>query len=462
MRILLVQPYQKRTTGFQQFGRVEPLGLEMIAGALRERHEVGILDLRIASDSLSATLAEFNPELVGISSSFTPDIYQTFRIAEAVKGANPRTFVVVGGHHPSLHPLDFHRPTIDAIVMGEGEITIQELADGLEAGGDPAEVAGLMLNRLEGQQATGPRHLVSDLDSLPYPRRALTRTRGLPYTMPVVGPVAMVETTRGCPYQCNFCSVWRFYKGRVRFKSPQRVVEELEQVEEPSVSFSDDNFLAGIPRAEEIARLVEERRIRKKFFIQARSDAIARHPELIARWAKLGLISVFIGFEKPDQKGLEWINKHNSVENNERALEILRSHGIEPITTFIVNPGYDRGDFQTLRAYVRRLKLGNPAFPILTPLPGTPLFDEMKGVFTTHNYELWDLAHLVIPSRLPVEEFCKEEASLWRTAYPRWKMMLGKAYLAWQQLSGREDAPELQAALSEVLRLQDPHYFIRE
>ncbi len=272
MRVLLVQPDQKNTVGFQNLGTSEPLGLEMIAGALTPDHEVALLDLRMAPDMLETTLADFKPEAIGISSTFTVDIYQSLQVARIAKLANPGTFVFVGGHHASLYPSDFDEPVVDAIVVGEGEQTAHEMVNILADGGSLRQVCGLIVNTPDGQVKTGVRPLIEHLDDLPFPRRDLTRKQGWVYKVVMTGPVASVETTRGCPYQCNFCSVWRFYQAKVRFKSPERVVDELEAIDEGTVTFTDDNFLASIPRAIKIGQLIEERGIQKKYVIQARSD----------------------------------------------------------------------------------------------------------------------------------------------------------------------------------------------
>jgi radical SAM superfamily enzyme YgiQ (UPF0313 family) len=249
----------------------------------------------------------------------------------------------------------------------------------------------------------------------------------------------------------------------VRFKSPQRVVEELEAIEEPKVFFTDDNFLASARRTEEIARLIRERGIRKNYFIQARSDAIVRHPEVIARWQKIGLRGVFIGFEKPDQVGLDAVAKHNSVENNERALEILRQRGIEPNASFIVDPGYGHDDFAILRAYIRRLKLKLPLFSVLTPLPGTVLFEELKEQLTTSNYELFDVLHAVLPTRLSAAEFYQELANLYRQAYPPWKLGLASIYLSLRQLwSPSSRLVPWQRELAEIARVGDAQAYLED
>ena len=434
MRILLIQPSQERTRGFQRMACLEPLGLEMIAGVLAPRHEVLLLDLRLEADRLSSALMDFRPALVGISANFTTDLYQALSLAKVIKELAPKAYVIVGGHHASLSPADFRHRAVDAIVMGEGELATRELVECLAAGSDPAQVPGLMLNQPQGLRLTGPPSLVESLDVLPEPERSLTRNHRQAYHLALTGQMALMETARGCPYHCRFCAVWRFHRGKVRYKSPQRVVQELERLEEPNILFTDDNFLTNIPRVREIARIVRERGIRKHYQIQARSDAIVRHPEAIAQWQEIGLGGVFIGFEKPAQAELDAVDKQNSVENNEKALDILRRQGIEPTASFIVDPDYGHREFAALRAYVRRLKLRWPTFSVLTPLPGTVLFEEMKERLVTTNYELYDLLHAVLPTRLPLAEFYRELAGLWRGAYPPWKQKLAWLYFSLRYL----------------------------
>jgi radical SAM superfamily enzyme YgiQ (UPF0313 family) len=338
---------------------------------------------------------------------------------------------------------------------------MRELVDCLTTGDDPARVPGVVLNGPPGQHCTGQRPLLKNLDDLPHPVRSLTSSYRQDYHLFLSRPVAALETARGCPYRCSFCAVWRFYREQVRFKSPQRVVGELEAIDERTVLVTDDNFLADVRRAGEIARLIRERGIHKSYMIQARSDAIVRHPEIIARWQEVGLDGVFISFERPDQAGLEAVNKHNSVENNERALTILRRQGIEPNASFIVDPDYGHDEFTALRNYVRRLRLRIPLFAVLTPLPGTSLFGRVGSQLTTANYERFDLLHAVMPTRLPLVEFYKELASLYRMAYPRWKLGLGRMYLSLRDMWRRNQAPDdWPGMLAAVRRFGDPQAYL--
>ena len=462
MRVLLVQPDQNRSLGLQQLARVEPLGLEMLGGALLDRHEVALLDMRLDHDGLARTLDDVRPDLVGISSSFTIDLPRTLAIARAVKAWNPRTFVVVGGHHVSLRPSDAGDAAIDAIVVGEGEQTLRELAECLSSGGDPASVAGLVLRRDGAATATAARPELRNLDALPMPARELTAAWRSRYYAALSSGLASVETARGCPYRCDFCSVWRFYGGRIRFKSAPRVVEEIAGLDQSTVLFTDDNFLASPRRAAEIARLLGERGLRRDFTMQARSDTIVRHPELLEAWRRVGLTTVVIGFEKPDQAALDGVNKHNSVANNEEALGLLRGLGIEPVTSFIVDPDATRDEFATLRAYVRRWHLRLPLFAVLTPLPGTDLFDDQHARITAPGYDLFDLVHAVIPTRLPPDEFYAELAQLWRTAYPRRELVLARLAFALRDAWQHAPAPRREAwrtAIAEIQRFGDPRAY---
>ena len=130
MKILLIQPCQDRGLGFRSLGVVEPLGLETIAGSLSE-HEIKILDLRL-ENQMPRILQDFQPDFCGINCSFTIDVYQTLEIAAALKAWRRDVPVFVGGHHASLSPRDFYYPSIDGVVIGEGEATTPELVRVLE------------------------------------------------------------------------------------------------------------------------------------------------------------------------------------------------------------------------------------------------------------------------------------------------------------------------------------------
>lgn len=419
MRVLLVQPRPRGSLGFQSIICPEPLGLEIVASALTKAyHQVKLLDL-LDGRLPTELIKEFDPQAIGISCTFTVDTYQVLELAQALRQLNPDAFIFVGGHHATLNYESLFHPAINAIVMGEGETTTPELISALEEKEDLSKVKGLILNNYpEGQISTGARPLLTNLDEVPFPCRDLTAKYRKLYFLGLRRPLVTVETSRGCPYRCNFCSVWRFHQGKFRAMSAERVVEELAQLPPGDVLFTDDNFLANIPRVREIISLIKRARLpRRRYIIQARSDTIVAHPEVITEFREVGLDHVFIGFEKIDQEGLDSVEKRNSVENNERALKLLQSMNIGVYASFIVDPKFTKAEFKKLCDYVKRLYLRQPYFSILTPLPGTKLFEQLRDQLTTLNYELFDLLHAVLPTELPLSQFYQEFVNLYREVY---------------------------------------------
>ena len=226
-----------------------------------------------------------------------------------------------------------------------------------------------------------------------------------------------METARGCPYRCDFCSVWKFFQGKCRMKSPEHAFHEIKSIREKYIFLADDNFLLSVPRAKRIAELLIENRIRKRFSFQARSDAIVEHPEVIPLLRQAGFWKVFIGFEKIDEEAMGTLNKHNSVRNNEEALKILRAHGMEIIAAFIIDPAFQVKDFRRLRQYILDRKLYSPSLTILTPQPGTELFARVKEKLVTTNYELFDYVHAVLPTKLKLPDFYNEFTELYKAGY---------------------------------------------
>ncbi|HSR09972.1 MAG TPA: radical SAM protein, partial [Thermodesulfobacteriota bacterium] len=398
-------------------------------------HQIRILDLRLENE-LDKVLREFKPEFCGINCSFTIDVYQTREIAAAIKAWNPMVPVFVGGHHASLSPEDFYSPSVDGVVVGEGEIAIRDLVRAVEKGEDWKRIPGLVLNRREGPEYTPERPLTENLDEFPLPARHLTPEYRRHYHLGFQKPFSIMETARGCAYRCEFCSVWKFFNGKCRMKSPERVIEEVRTIGEKYIFLADDNFLMSVPRARRIAEMLIEGRIRKHFTFQGRSDAIVKHPDIIPLLRRAGFWKVFIGFEKIDEEALGKLNKHNSVQNNEEALKILRAHGMEVIAAFIIDPSFQKQDFARLRQYILDRKLYSPSLTILTPLPGTDLFARVKEKLVTTNYELFDYVHAVLPTKLKLPDFYQEFTELYKAGY------------AWSQIGWEGAAAILRATFS--------------
>jgi radical SAM superfamily enzyme YgiQ (UPF0313 family) len=429
LRVSLIQPSQGAHFGLSKILLIEPLGLEYVAAALKlHDHEVQIIDLRLDHPKeLWSHLRSFKPAAVGISCSFSSDVYSSLETARVVRTALPKSTVFVGGHHASLIPGDFLFPgsPVDAVVIGEGELTGLEIADTLERGDNPADVAGV-LTQCNRNNGFHPRP-AGDLDDLPLPDRQLTRRYRRRYHHAFSVPSAAVETSRGCPFDCNFCSVWVFYQRQTRHRSPGRIIEDLEQVRAlggEKVMFTDDIAFLQYDDSWELARRIIDNDLVMHYSCETRTDLVVKHSGLLELWSEAGLRTVFLGVEKFDDAGLVQIRKRvkGGADINLRAIEILKDHGISPMTSLITDPSWDEEDFDRLEEFVKRLNLPNPAFTVLTPLPGTELWETMKSKVTTDDYGFFDVAHLIIPSKLKPQRFYERFAHLYTLADTRTRL----------------------------------------
>ncbi len=415
MRVLLIEPFiPNKILGAGDAYLLEPLALETVAAAI-PHHEVKILDMRL-TPNLKFELNSFKPEIVGVT-AYTPAVYIATNILQKVKEHNRDILTVIGGHHATLLPEDFNKDFVDVVVIGEGQNSFQEIVDTHEKGKDFREIDGLALPQNGKLFFTKKRGIIMNLDNTPLPDRNLTRQYRNEYFRGDWRPVASIMTSRGCPYRCNFCSVWKHEQGKYRALSPERVVKELESIEEKYVSFSDDNFFQDHKRAEKIYELSKERKIKKIYKLIGRSDTIANHPEIIEKWREIGLEIVIIGFESIKDADLKLMNKHSTVYNNNETIRVLRKNNVAISGHFVVQPDYIKEDFDDLLQYVQNNEIEHPVFCILTPLPGTDLYEEKKNQLLTNNYEMFDLLHVILPTRLHQKEFYKLFVNLYKKCY---------------------------------------------
>jgi radical SAM superfamily enzyme YgiQ (UPF0313 family) len=329
------------------------------------------------------------------------------------------------------------------------------------------EVAGLVLNDNGWAVRTPPAVARRDIDDLPMPARHLIRHYADQYYINYRRPVALIETARGCPFRCNFCSVWKFHETTYREKSPQRVVRELQQIEAPNVFITDDIFWMNAKRARELGHALIASGTRKHYNIQTRSDIICKFPDLVELWKKCGRMTVFLGLEKIDDEGLRSVNKSNSSAKNDQAIRILQKAGVGYKPTFIIDPDWDREDFAKLKRWIDETGAWNAGFSVLTPLPGTELWDKSSDEVETRDWELFDIYHSVVPTRLPLREFYAEYAGLFahgmKVRYRlegRWRTRLG---LARAIASGRVSLRALRSGMRLGMGnvLSDPRSFLR-
>ncbi len=431
MRILLVKPKATLAIvrGLERFQRLEPLELGYLAAALPTHHEVRVLDLRLCRHprrTLLSTLASLRPALVGLT-GYTHESGTVKELARLVRRHLPGARVVVGGHHATVAPDDYNVPEIDVVVRGEGCLPFKEVVAALEGGEPPAGIPNVLLPGPEwnaAEAATWPRF--PDPASLPSPRRDLwdrrayycvwVSERPAPWQA-LFPPVAMVRTSYGCRMQCTFCVVPFLCGGEHRPRPVAAVAEEIASLPQEHVYFADDENFIDEAFAFALAEALAARGVRKRYFAWTRATTVLRSPELLRRWAELGLDGAFLGFESSSDEELRAVHKGGTVATNERAHERLRALGIACHAAFMVRPEYTTDRFDALRRYLEGMPPAQCSFTVCTPSPGTPDWQAMQPhIWVDDPYRLYDCMHPLTPTALPLPEFGQRMAELLTTA----------------------------------------------
>ena len=419
MRVAFVKPPVGGILGLEMLTFVEPLGPICVAACLEaEGHTCAVFDLRIeGEDQGLESCRKFGPDVVGLQCNFTTERNRTIHLARRIKREMPGVRIVIGGHDASRDPRWFAQDGIDVVAIGDGEEVMPPLATALQRDGDLSKVEGIYFPKSNGEWVKTPdANARPRLDDYPLPARHLIKHYADHYYINFRKPLALMETARGCPFKCNFCSVWKFHESTFREKSPERVVQELQQIDAPNIFITDDIFWMNVKRGEEMAKQIKAAGIRKYFTVQTRTDIIVKFPHLIEMWKDCGNLSIFLGLESVTDEGLAAVNKKNKACNNVQAIELLKEMGVGFTPNFIVDPAWDRDDFTRLREWIDQMGAYNSGFSILTPLPGTDLWDTASRNVTTRKWEMYDIVHTVLPTKLPIEEFYEEYSGLWRHA----------------------------------------------
>ena len=389
------------------FLRLEPLGLEIIAQAARlAGHEVRIIDLQIASHKeYFKLLDDWQPDAIGISGNYLANIPEIIDLAKASKKHLPESFYFAGGHSASFMAdeiLAHGEGAVDAVLRGEGEVGIVPLLGAIETDTPKlAEVPGLITADTVGP----PPRFVEDLDAL-MPARDLLPHRNK-YFIGILDPCASIEFSRGCPWDCEFCSAWTFYGRSYRLVSPKRAVDDLENIKEPGVFIVDDVAFIRSEHGMAIAVEIKRRNIQKEFYLETRADVMLRNKDVFRVWKEIGLKYIFIGLEAIDEEGLKKFRKRVSMDKNNEALEFARSLGVRVAVNIIADPDWDEKRFAVIREWALSIpEVVN--ISINTPYPGTESWLTESRKLATRDYRLFDIQHAVLPTHLPLEKFYEE------------------------------------------------------
>ena len=362
-----------------------PLGIAYIASYIREKgHTVKLFSIREFGedweDKLKKIIIQENPIIVGIP-CVTPTITDVYKISTLIKKIDNNIKIVVGGPHPSALPEEtiFYKD-IDIVVIGEGEITFLEILEKFNLN----EIKGIYYKEGNKIKHTQPRPLNQNIDSLPIPTYDLLPIKKYTYTF--IGKCLIFVTGRGCPYRCAFCSSKVINKGKMRLRSVQKVVDEIEYLYKKhnikALKFVDDTFTAIPERTIELCKEIRKRKLKIKWGCDTRVNTLS--PELLKEMKKAGCCLIKFGIESGDEKILKIIKKDITINQVREAVEMTKKAGIEAHGFFILGNPYDTEEtIQKTIDLAKDLNLDYVQFSMMTPYPGTEVYDmaiQNKGI----------------------------------------------------------------------------------
>jgi len=299
------------------------------------------------------------------------------------------------------------------------------------------------------------------LDEVPLPARQHVAPWRRQYACLAHRPAWLVETARGCPFRCSFCSIWQLHDRAVRERSIDSVCRDMATVGD-HVFIADDLFWYHPARSLELAHELRRRGIRKKWIlVQSRVDTVARNGDLLAAWRPIAdHFDIFFGLEAATNEGLSGLTKDATVDQTAKGVDVAREIGYGVTGNFVIDPAWHEADFERLWGFVERHQLFQAGFTILTPLPGTAYFESMREKLRARRWSHFDMHHLLWEPALGPERFFELYCETWRRSV----LNLSGRKKVWQWL--REVDPRnalfLMKALRRTQHMMSPSHYIKE
>ena len=439
MRVIFVEPPKEYWFVMGEY-LPPPTACLQLAAYLEAKHpeyEINVIDCQAENldwAALERRIADLKPDIAAVSSLSTCNTYTVVRALETVKKVEPESVTITGGQHftalaePSLREYK----VLDAIVRGEGEETLTELVEAVEKKKNFASIKGLTFRHGDEIINNPPRPLIQNLDSLPMPGYHFVEDNIDQYHFKMMTEgrrYIIVEGSRGCEHACTFCSQCAFWGNRWRTKSGKRLADEMEYFRnEYGAEFiwlTDDNFTFN-PRSKELIDELNRRRLGDDvfWFVQARVDDIANNPDAIPALRKAGNQWVLLGVESGNRETLTSWGKGIEPGQAGKAINLLEENEIFSQATMITGNRKDTHEStEGLRRYIDAISPGIAIFMVLTPYPGTKLYEEAgaNGWIEDRNWAHYDMVHAIMPTEsMSVKEVQEELYECYRSFYGKW------------------------------------------
>lgn len=390
-----------------------PLGIYYIAAVLEKNNiDAVVIDNHLDSlpnEQVVEKILHLEPGVVGFSVTCV-NIVNADQVAEAIKKKSPETIVVYGGPQATIVPDDVIKNRfVDYLVLGEGEESFVELLNSLENGGaNMADIKGIYY-RSEGKPLfTGPRPLIKDLDSLPFPLRPVTEIGKYPnegHGLIEAEPVLTMSSSRGCPYKCTFCSSSYFWRRRYRARGAKSVVDEIEYLitnyGAQGINFREDNFTVNKKRVMEFCDEMIRRKVNVKWLCESRVDNVT--PELLDKMYKAGCRGVWCGVESGSQRILDFIKKGYKIDQIKTAFKLFKKFKIKAGAGFMIGfPGETMNDIQKTLTLAKKIQPDWAYFQAYVGFPRGELYDY---IVENRLYDSeWNGIYKVKPDKIAMEK----------------------------------------------------------
>jgi radical SAM superfamily enzyme YgiQ (UPF0313 family) len=409
--------------------------LTSLAGNAGPKHEVAVADLILVHDrvreSVTKQMRKLNPDVIGLS-IMTFQRQTAKKIISLIRALKPEAYIVVGGYDPSLAPEAYAATgsdRVDFIVRGEGEITFRELLDAIDRAGGYERIAGLSFRQGDGFCHNPPRPM-TQLDKLSLPNRAARVLSG--YTLNS-RQIDVIETSRGCTFDCSFCSIIEM-RGRNFFTySFDRVLADIRDARERgarAIFIVDDNITLDVKRFEGLCRAIIDARLNDiDYTVQAMTSSIADHGAVLAPLMRdAGFRYVFLGIENIIEEDLQFLRaraKNLRREKGRRvgnaaltAIDFLHRHGMYVVGGLIIGNPTDTPESIEANLEFARKYVDWPYIQHPTPYPGTPMTKELRdrGLIVHDRVEEYDGTTAVVRTevlRCEEIEFLRWKAERW-------------------------------------------------
>jgi radical SAM superfamily enzyme YgiQ (UPF0313 family) len=397
LHVTLVNP--PYPSGSHQHPPFTPLGLGYLAAVLeKNQYEVDVIDcqaLKLSYEEFKSEISKRQPSIVGITST-TLTYKSALQIAKIAKEVCPNCITLLGGSHVTFWDDKALQecPALDVVVRKEGENTLLELVQKLEAGKSFRDVLGTTC-RKDGKIVKNPdRAYIENLDDLPFPAHHLWPIKSLRKYGTVMFPIM---TSRGCVYWCDFCTAVRMFGRRYRMRSPKSVVDELEFLHKTygayQFTFYDDAFTVDQQRAAEICEEIKNRKLKIKWDCETRVDMVTK--ELLLKMREAGCIAVWFGVESGSQRMINAMKKGFSLSQTMRAFKWAKEAGLMTVAGVILGfPGETKETAWETIKFVEKISPNDVGYYIATPYPGTPMYDFVKdnGWLKITDFDRYDTA----------------------------------------------------------------------